>query len=148
MLFQLGSQLWAFGMLDRNKILNAHGVEHLSAKTFSNDAGTDALASGVNSRRCPSRTATHDENLKRLLRCNFLRCAGYGARIQLGHDLRQVHAALADEFAVQVDRWHSHDLAGFDFVTEHCAINCHMADAWVQCGHDVDRLNDVRAILA
>ena len=55
---------------------------------------------------------------------------------------------MAKGFTIQVNGRDGHDLAGFNFVAEHRAINCHMADAWIERGHDVDGLNDVGAILA
>ena len=147
MLFQLCRQFWPFGVLDRNEVFNAHGIEHLTAKSFSDNAGANTLARCINRCRCARWTATDDQDFKRLLGCDLLCSAGNGARVQLGHDLREVHPALAKGFAIQVNGRDGHDLAGLNFVAEHRAINCHMAHARVERGHDVDSLNNVRTIL-
>ena len=71
MLFQLRNQLWPFGVLDRNEILNAHGIEHLTAKTFSDNTGANALARRINRCRCARWTAADDQDFKRLLGCDL-----------------------------------------------------------------------------
>ena len=148
MLFQLRRQFWPFGVLDRNEVLNAHGIKHLTAKTFSDNTGADTLARRINRGRSARWTAADDQNFKWLLCCDLFRSAGNGAGVELGHNLREVHTALAEGFTIQVNGRDSHDLAGLYFFAEHRAIDCDMADAWIERGHDVDSLNNVRAILA
>ena len=148
MLFQLRCQLWAFRVLDRNKVFNAHRVEHLASKAFCNHACTDALAGGVNGRSSASGTTTDDKYFKRLLSGDLFGRACNGASVELGHYLRQVHSALAKWFTIEVNGWHCHDFARFDFVAEHRAVDRHVANAWVERSHDVQRLNNVRAVLA
>ena len=71
-----------------------------------------------------------------------------GAGVDLGQDLGQLHAARAEELAVQEDRRHGHDLARFDLGLEQAAVDGHVADARVQHRHQVQRLHHVRAVVA
>src|SRR5690606_6357177 len=73
---------------------------------------------------------------------------GGGAGVQLGQDLGNVHTALAEGFAVQVDARNRHHLAGFDLVLEQRAVDGDVTHVRVQHGHQVQRLHDVRAVLA
>ncbi len=66
----------------------------------------------------------------------------------LAENLFQAHAALTEQLAVQVDARHRHDLALGDFVLEQRAVDGDVLDAGVQYCHQVQRLDDVRAVLA
>jgi hypothetical protein len=71
-----------------------------------------------------------------------------GAGVQLGQDLLDVHAALAEGFAVQQDGRHGHDLARLDLGLEQRAVDGDVGDARVQGAHGVQRLHHVGAVLA
>ena len=100
MLLQLGYELWTFCVLNRNEVFDTHRIKHLAAEAFGDNTRTNALARGVNRCRSASRSATDNQNLKRLLRRDLFGGTGNCAGIKLCHDLRQVHAALAKWFAV------------------------------------------------
>ena len=77
----------------------------------------------------------------------------YGQRldafgIDFCQDFFQAHAALAKFGAVQKDGWHGHDLALFNFFLKRAAFNHGAADAWVLDGHHIERLHDVRTVVA
>src|SRR3546814_950099 len=66
-------------MRDRDEILDRDGIEHLPAETLGRDAGTDALACGIDRRRRARRAAADDENVERFLIGEFRRRLGLGA---------------------------------------------------------------------
>jgi len=147
-LFQAGHQLRAFGMLHRDEVLNRHRVHDLATEALGDDAGADALARSVDCRGCAGRSASDDEHVKGRLFRQLLRIARRGAGVDLGEDLTQLHAALAELLAVEVHRRHRHDLALFHFLLEQRAIDHRVADVGVEDRHQVQRLHHVRAVVA
>ncbi len=147
-LFQRAGQFRAFGFLHRDEVLDGHGVEHLTAKALGRDAGADALARGVD-RRCRAGRATADhQHVEGVLGLELLGIAGAGTGVELGEDLFFAHAALGEQLTVEVDARHRHDLTSFDFVLEQCAVDGDVLDVRVEHGHQVQRLDHVRAVLA
>ena len=55
---------------------------------------------------------------------------------------------MAEQFTVQVDAGHRHDLPRLDFGLEQRAVDGHVANIGVKHGHQVQRLDHVRAVLA
>ena len=64
MLFQTLNQLGAFSVWDRDKVLNSHRVEHLSAKALGHQTGADALTGGIDGCGSTSRTAADHQHVK------------------------------------------------------------------------------------
>ncbi len=148
MFFQRAGQFRAFGFLHRDEVLDGHGVQHLAAEALGRHAGADALARSVDGRRGTGRTTADDQHVEGVLGVELLGVAGGGAGVELGEDFLFAHAALAEQFAVEVDARHGHDLAGFDLVLEQRAVDGDVADGGVEHGHQVQRLDHVRAVLA
>lgn len=73
---------------------------------------------------------------------------GGRAAVKLRDDLLEAHASLAEKFAVQVDDGHRQDLPLFHLALKERTIDHRMANARVDHGHQVQRLNDVGAIPA
>jgi len=55
---------------------------------------------------------------------------------------------LAERFAIQKHGRHGHDLARFDFTLEQRAVDHHALDIGVERGHQVQRLHNIRAVVA
>ena len=91
-------------MLNRRKVLNPHGVEHLTTESLGSNAGADALARGIDRSGGTRGSATDDEHIEWLDLVEALGLAGAHAGVELGDDLLQRHAALAEHLAVQVHR--------------------------------------------
>src|SRR5690606_8808868 len=106
--FQRAGQFRAFGFLHRDEVLDGHGVQHLAAEALGRHAGTDALAHGVDGRRGAGRATADDQHVEGVLGVEFLGVAGGGAGVELGEDFLFAHAALAEQFAVEVDARHGH----------------------------------------
>ena len=64
--FQSRRKLGAIGFKHRDVVLNRHGVVGLATKTLGGHTHAYAFASGVDSRCCTGRTASHDQHIKRL----------------------------------------------------------------------------------
>ena len=148
MLFELGHEARALGVRDRDEVLDAHRIEHLPAEAFGDHTRADTLARGIDGGCRAGGPAADHEHVERFLGGDLLRRAGHGAGINLGDDLREVHAALAEGLAIEEDLRHRHDLAPFDFVLEQRAINGDMGNRGVERGHYVERLHDIGAVLA
>ncbi|MNV49545.1 hypothetical protein D3C71_1415050 [compost metagenome] len=148
MLLQRGGQLRAFGFLDRDEVLDRHGVQHLAAEPLGRHAGADALARRIDRRRRAGRTAADHQHVERGLGGELGRIARGRPGIELGHDLLQGHAALVEQLAIEVDRGHRHDLARLDLGREQPAVDRHVLDARVEHRRQVERLDHVRAVLA
>jgi hypothetical protein len=71
-----------------------------------------------------------------------------GAGVHLGQDLGQLHAARAEGLAVEEHGGHGHDLALLHLLLEQPAVDRHVAHARVEHRHQVQRLHDVRAVVA
>jgi len=146
--FERAGQFRAFGFLHRDEVLDGHGVQHLTAEALGSDAGADALARGVDRRRSAGRAATDDEHVEGTLGLELLGITRTGAGVELGEDLLDAHTALAEGFAVEVEARHRHDLPRFDLILEQRAVDGHVVDVGVEHGHQVQRLDHVRAVLA
>ncbi len=148
MLFQGAGQLRAFGGLDGDEVLDGHGVQHLTAEALGGNTGADALARGVDS-RCSARRATaDDQHVEGGLGAHLLGITRGSASVELGKDFFFAHAALPEQFAVEVDAGHRHHLTRFNFVLEQRTVDGDVADVGVEHGHQVQRLDHVRAVLA
>lgn len=143
-----GGHFRAFGFRHRDEVFDRHGVQHLATETLGGHAGADALACGIH-RRCRTGRATADhQHVEGVLGRNLDRVALCSVGVELGDDLLQRHAALVEQFAVQVDGGHRHDLAGFDFFLEQRAVDGDVLDARVEHGGKIQRLHHIRAVLA
>ncbi len=147
-LLHLRNQLGAFGVVDRDEVLDAQGVSNLATETLGHQPSADALAGGVDRGRSAGRAATDHQHVEGLLGGDFLRRASHRARVQFGQNLRQRHAAAGPGLTVQVDTRHRHDLALLDFVLEQCAVDGDVLHAGIQHGQQVQGLNDIRTVLA
>ena len=147
-LFQCGDQLGPFGFLHRNEVLDAQRVHHLTAEALGDQPGADALARGVDRRRRAGWPATDDQHVERCARRHLFGFALGDLGIQLRKDFLDRHAALTEVLTVQEDHRHRHDLALFDFLLEQRAVDRDRADARVQHCHQVERLHDIRAVVA
>ena len=148
MLLQRKGELRPRRFLHGDEVFNAHRVQHLAAETLAGDAGANAFAGGVNRRRRTGRAAANDQHVKGFLGGDFFRLARHPAGVNLRQDFLQAHAALGELGAVQVDRWHGHDLAFLDLILEQRAVNHRGLDARVLHCHQVQRLHHVGAGVA
>ena len=147
-LLKRGSHLRAFSFRHRDEVFDRHGVQHLTTETLCSHAGADALACGIH--RCcrAGRATANHQHVEGVLGGDLGGIALGGIGVELGDDLFQRHAALVEQFTVQVHGGHRHDLAGFHLVLEQRAIDGHVLDARVQHRGQVQRLHHVRAVLA
>ena len=143
-----GCKLRAFGVLHRDEILDAQGVQRLAAKALGDHAGADALAGRIDGSGCAGRSAADDQHVEAFLGAQLPGIARRRTGVQLGDDLGQFHAARAERLAVEEHAGHGHDLALLDFVTEQPAVDRHVAHARVQHRHQVQRLDHVGAVVA
>ena len=112
------------------KFYDAQGVQHLAAEALGHHAGADALAGGVDGGGGAGRATAHHQHVEHFLVGELGCVPGSGARIHLGQDLAQFHAAGAEGLAVEVDGGHAHDLALFHFLLEDTAIDHHRFHSW------------------
>ncbi len=148
MLFQCCDQLWPFGFLDRDEVLDSVGIHHLAAETFSHDAGADALARSIDRRRGTGRTAAHHQHVERCAGIQLPSLARRSTGVELGKDFFHCHAALAEMLAIHENGRHRHDLLLGDFILIQRTVDHDVRDVGVDNRHQVERLHDFRAILA
>jgi hypothetical protein len=135
-------------VLHRGVVLDRHRVEQLPTETLGEQPGADALARGVDRRGRPRGPTADDEHLERLQAIEPLRVAGRGSLVQSRHELLEGHPPLAEELAVAKDHGHRKDAALLDLTREDRAVDGDVADSRVEDAHQVERLHDVRAVLA
>ncbi len=148
MLLQACGQLGAFGVGHGDEVLDADSVHHLATETLGDDGGANALASGIDGGGGASRATTDDQHVVRCFFAQLFSLALGGAGIELGDDLFERNAALAERLTVQVDVRYRHDLTLVDLVLEQGAIDHGVGDAGVEGGHQVEGLHHVRAVVA
>jgi len=146
--FEFGRKAWPLSVLDGDEVFDPHCIHHLAAESFSGDAGADALARRIDGCSAACRATADDEHFKRFLCRNGAGDAGFGAGVELGDDLLQLHSALAEQFAVQEHGGDCHYFPRVDLVLEQCAVDGGVGDARVEHRHQVQRLHDIRAVLA
>jgi hypothetical protein len=147
-LLQRGGELRPLGVLHRHEVLDAHRVQHLAAEALRGDAGADALARGIDRGRGTGGPPPTISTSNGALSLSFAAARAGASGVELREDLRELHAALAERLAVEEDAGHRHHLAGIDFLLEQRAVDRDVADARVHHAHQVQRLHDVRAVLA
>jgi len=130
-LFQRGDQFRSLGVVDGNEVLDAQRVHDLASETLGDDAGTDALAGGVDGGRGAGRATADDEHIEGGLLADGFGGTGGGAGVDLGEDFLDQHPAGAEFGAVQPGGRHGHDLAGVDLVLEHGAVDHRAGDVGV-----------------
>src|SRR5690606_25147100 len=89
--FHGGRQLGAFGLADRDEVLDVHGVQHLAANAVGSNTGADALAGRVDGRSSAGRATANHQHVKRCLGRDQGGRAGGGTGVHLGNDLGQLH---------------------------------------------------------
>ena len=144
------SALASFGpsVSDRNEVLDRQGVEYLATETLGSNACTNAFARGVDGCRSASGTTADHQHIEGILGVDLLGLTGSGIGVDLAEDFLQAHAALAEDFAVEVDARHRHDLARLDLFPEQRTVDSHMAHIGVEHSHQVQGLDHIRAVLA
>ena len=147
-ILQRRRELRALGVRDRYEILDAERVEQLPPETLCHDAGTHALSRRIDRGGCAGRASAHDQHVEGILGVDLLGALRARILVQPGQDLRDAHPTLAERLAVQVDRGHRQDLPLFDLRLEQRAVDHRAADPWVPHRHQVQRLDDLRAVLA
>ena len=145
---QGGPETRPLGARHRDEVLNGHGVEDLPAESCSDQSGAQRLAGGVDGSRCPCRAAPNDQDLEGILRVKSLSDASAGPGIEAGDEIGDIHATLAEQLPVLVDRGYRLDAERLHFVLEGAALDRHMADPRVEDAHGVEGLNHGRAVLA
>src|SRR5690606_12513776 len=98
-LFQRGRELRPFRVRYRQEILDAQGIEDLTAETLGRHAGTNALARRVHRGRRAGRTAAHHQHLERRLAADLRGLALGTAGVELRQDLLEADAALLERLA-------------------------------------------------
>ncbi|CAG5090812.1 ADP-dependent phosphofructokinase/glucokinase [Thermobacillus xylanilyticus] len=145
MLFKRYGELRALRVLHADQIFDAQRVVHLAAETVGDDAGADPFARGVDRGARTRRTAPDDQDVERLLVREGRRVGGYAELVQ---NIVERHPAAFEELAVQVDGRHGHDFLALDFFLISGAVDHRVGDAGIQHAHDVERLHDVRTVVA
>ena len=148
MRLQRPRQLLAFGLRHGDVVFDVHGIEHLAAKTFAHQAGTNTFTRRVHRCRRARRAGTDDKHVVSIAFVQLFRRTFFSTGIHFGYDFGQRHTALAELFAVHVDRRNAHHVAIGDFILEGTAVNRRVLDARVQNRHQVQRLHHVRAVVA
>ena len=126
--FELPGELRPLGTGHGNQVLDAERVERLAAEPLGDDAGAHALARGVDRRRRARRTAADDQHVIGGPGAEPLGVARGGAAVELGQNLLEAHAPLAERLAVQEHRRNRHDLARGRFVRKGRPVDRDMAD--------------------
>ena len=137
MLLQRQRELGPLGFLDRDEILDAHGVEHLATETLRGHTDTDALACCIHRCRRASRTTADDQHIEGRFRRDFSGFPLDATGVELGQDFFQAHATLTELGTVQEHGRYSHDLTILDLVLEGAALDHRGADARVLYRHQV-----------
>ena len=148
MLFQAGRQLGAFGIGNRDEIFDTDRVHHLAAKALGNQASTDAFARRIDSCGGTGWATTDDQHVVRRLLAQLGGLAFGGTGIQFADDLRQRHAPLAEWLTIEVNIRHRHDLPRGDLILEQGTIDHGVGDVRIKRGHQIQCLDDIRAVLA
>jgi len=148
MVFQRGDELGPFGVDDRDVVLDAHRVDHLAAEALGDETGPDALAGRVDGCCSAGRPAADDQHVERCLRGDLLGLARARTAVEFRQDLLDGGAALEEHLAVQIGRRHRHDASLLDLLLEQCAVDRDHPDPRIDHRHRIQRLHDVRAVLA
>ena len=148
MLLERHGQLGSFSLLDRDEVLDPKCVKHLSTESIRHHTCADALASRVDGRSRSSRSTADNQHVKLRLVVEFVRLARLCSRIDLAKNFLQAHPALTKQLAVQIQGWHPHDLAVLNLLLEHSAIDHHVLEGGVQHCHRIQRLDDIRTVMA
>ena len=146
--FQCASQLLPFRFWHGNIVLDINGIQHLTAKTLAHQTGTNAFTCGVNCRCRPRRAGTDNQYVVSVTLIQLFRRPFFCAGIHFGDDFRQRHTSLTEFVTVQVHSRNAHHITIGDFILECAAVNRGMFDTRVQHRHQVQRLYDVRAVVA
>ena len=146
--FEVRGQTRPLGCRHRDKVLDAHGVHQLSAKTVSQDAGANPFARGINRRRGTGRPTPDNQHVEAVFVVQRRLITLGGLAIDLAQNLFQADAPLGKRLPVQKYRGHRHYFLFVDLVLEQRAINHLVANIGVDRRHHVQRLNHVRAVLA
>ena len=147
-LLQRRSEFRPVGFEHRDEVLDAHRVHRLPAHALGKHAGADALARSVHGRSRACRAAADDQHVVSVLRAELGGIARGGTGVELLDDLFHIHPALAEMSAVQEHHRHCQDLALFHFGLVQPAVDHDALDARVQHRHQVQRLHNVRAVVA
>ena len=147
-LLQRGGVVRAVGFGHAGVVGDFHGVVHLAAEALGHHAGADALARRVDGGRGAGRAAADDQHLIRRLGAELGSVAPGGAGVDLAQDLFQRGTAAVEHPAAFIDGGHAHDLALFDFLLEHAAIDHRGGHARVDDGQQAEGLHHVRAVVA
>ena len=108
----------------------------------------DALACGIDGGSRCGGTAADDQNVERSFRCDFFRFPFGTAGIDLGQNFLDIHAALTEFLAIEVNGRNRHDMSFVDFILEQCAVDHDMGDVRIDDGHQIQCLYDFGAVLA
>ena len=146
-LLELGSEPRTLGVRRRDQVLDAEGVEQLPAEALGDDPRADALACGVHRSRRARGTSADDQHVERVLGVELCRNPIGRSRIDLAEDLFEAHPTLIEQFTVGEHGRHGHDGALFDFVGEQRSVDRDVLDVRVDHAHQVERLNDIGAVL-
>ena len=148
MLLESARQLVPLRLLHRDEILDTDRIEQLATEPLGGNAGAYSLARRIDGGCRTGGSATHDQDVERLLGADLRGLALCRARIELAEDLRQLHTALTERRAVQEYRRNTHDLAPLHFVLKYGAIDHRVADPRIERRHDIERLHHLRTALA
>ena len=148
MLLERRGQFRTLGVGHRDEVLDPQGVEHLATEALRSHTRTDALACGVHRSCGAGRATADDQDVEGLLGPDLVGLTRLDARVELRHDLLEAHPALAEHLTIAEHRRHRHHLASVDLALEQRTVDGDVADLRVEYAHQVQCLNDVRAVLA
>ena len=147
-LIEPGCQPPSVGLLDRDEILYRDRIQQLSAEPLGDDAGAYPLAGRVDGRRRPRGPAADDEHVEGRSCAKFGRLQPWCVGVEFREDFLYSHSPMAERFAVQKYGRNRHDAPAFGFILECGAIDHRVPYVRIHRGHQVQRLDDIRTILA
>ena len=147
-LFQSGDELGAFGVGNRDEVLDGHRVEYLAAEPVGHYSSGDAFANCVDRGGGSCWPATDDEYVEGVLVGKLGGRTFSNSRVDLGEQFFNSGATRVERCTIAEHGGDRHDLACVDLGLEECSVDGRVGDVGVEHAHDVERLHHVGAVLA
>ena len=147
MLLQVGSEFFASSVGHRNHIFYTHSLLHLATHAFSHYSHLQPLASRIDSRRCPSRTATHYYHIKLSHRwLETLVTSAFKRLLHLFQQRSQVATPRVKHLSIGHHRRHSLNVKPIHLIFKSRTINHLMRDVAIEQSKNVERLHHIGAV--
>ena len=131
---------------NRNQILNAYRLFHLSADTLGNNRHAQAFTSRIDGCRYSGRTATGYDNIIFLhfrLHLGFINTV---LRFQFSKQFAKFATTYMKQFSIGKYRRYALYLQGIHFILIQCTVNHFMSNGRIQCGHCIQCLDYIRTV--